>query len=109
MPPVWQVMSRRKWADHRRRQRAETQQREHEEREAALIVRESAKNLEKASQLFNAAEKELQETRENARKARGAAPAETATLARPSAVQVDNAEEALISRPPQRSRRRKWH
>lgn len=109
MPPVWQVMSRRKWADHRRRQRAETQRREHAEREAALIVRGSAKNLEKASQLFNAAEQLLQETRENAKKARCAAPAETATRARNSALHVDDAEEPLISRSPQRSRRRKWH
>jgi hypothetical protein len=66
-PPAWRVMSKRAWAEHRRRQRREAERREAIEREATGASRESAENMEKTRQAERAARRDYAKSRRKAR------------------------------------------
>jgi hypothetical protein len=69
-PPAWRVLSKRAWAEHRRRQRREAERREAIERDATVASRESAENVEKTRQVERAARRDYAKSRRKARETR---------------------------------------
>jgi hypothetical protein len=69
-PPAWRVLSKRAWAEHRRRQRREAERREAIERDATVASRESAENVAKTQQAERAARRDYAKSRRKARETR---------------------------------------
>jgi hypothetical protein len=88
-PRAWRVLSRRAWAEHRRRQRREVEQREALEQAATQDARLSAETFEKAQGAERIARRAFKQVRRSAAKTRRSStqkPSEHPTANEPSEI-----------------------